>query len=331
MMEGHFPDIFKEPPIEKWVPGDENEAEGLGEISSKRKQKQGGDKPKVWGRSKVFKDITEKTARRFPAPKQAQWHALKEFHESYLTSDKVPTLPLNVSSAHFPEYSFPMQHGTPYDWHAAWKKLAFRFPRPHEAEFKARMGHGASAADAQTASILAAQEQAGVTQTGTELTSLDVARLNHITGANVPLAVRKQVSAADKLAGRMMALGKVEQVLAGQWYFVRLPQDVIEGKLQVGLARALENGSSGRIYIKHTHIHTRPHTCTHAHTHAHMQTYTHTHTNTHTRPHLHTHTRTHRHAHTARTHANKHTRSHTRTHVKTQVMSRCNGLIVKVG
>eukprot|EP00965_Chrysotila_dentata_P241385 6204249-Pleurochrysis_carterae.AAC.2 len=103
-----YPSLDNIPPMEPWKPANPSEAEGVSAV--------------CWKRDKVFSDILGHTATRLRADAQAQWRALKSFHDSFHTSDTVPPLPINVNE-------MVMEHGVPVSWSAMWNELAWRYKR----------------------------------------------------------------------------------------------------------------------------------------------------------------------------------------------------------
>lgn len=68
---------------EPWEHADMGDAEGLSRNS-------------VWHKSKVFSDIIGHRMKDAPPAQCDQWKAMKQFHDTYTTSDSVPALPITL-------------------------------------------------------------------------------------------------------------------------------------------------------------------------------------------------------------------------------------------
>ena len=177
-----MPPGSQRPTIEPWTFAEKSAAEGArlaAEQSRKRsnsdKQKK-ADQPKVWHKTKVFNDIFNHHAKLMSPQDVDQWRALENFHDRHATSDCVPTLPFDCTSA--AGGVWPVKHGMPVDWDYAWTVLQERFPRPHLHAGQTLVAT-VDAADAPSPAGVPATEPRRYTEE-------DVTRLNVVAGTACP-------------------------------------------------------------------------------------------------------------------------------------------------
>eukprot|EP00965_Chrysotila_dentata_P149262 4929684-Pleurochrysis_carterae.AAC.2 len=90
-----YPDLHEAAPVEPWKHANAADAEGVAQAN--------------WGTDKVFSDVIHHTTPKFTPEVQAQWKALRAFHDSFQSSDTVPSLPISVNE-------FAFKHGVPLLW-----------------------------------------------------------------------------------------------------------------------------------------------------------------------------------------------------------------------
>lgn len=83
MVEDAVADLSLQAPPEPWEHADIGDAEGL-------------TRNQVWHKSKVLSDIIKHRMEGAPPTQRDQWKAMREFHEQYVTSDAVPSLPITL-------------------------------------------------------------------------------------------------------------------------------------------------------------------------------------------------------------------------------------------
>eukprot|EP00965_Chrysotila_dentata_P126725 4191005-Pleurochrysis_carterae.AAC.1 len=84
---------------------------------------------------KVFSDILGHSMARQPADNRDQWRSLHTFHTTFTTADTFPAMPISLAPPAGEAETiktWTTATGMPVSWEAAWQKLAFRFPRPHQ-------------------------------------------------------------------------------------------------------------------------------------------------------------------------------------------------------
>ena len=223
-MEKPWPDINKAPPIEPWEAAEKEDlVEG----------QKGGAKP--WQPTKTFSDICDHRAVGFAAEYRDQWQALRDFHASHKSADTCPNVPFNVNGA---LQSWPVTHGSPFDWAACWKDLCWRRPRAHQPRPIA--GAAAPLATITTSPPLDLALQPAPAPA--RMTDQQLALLNGMTGKDAPKKTRKQGVTAQTNTNNAAALPKcLDSVTEGGLYFVSLEPSINEGDLRVGLARAVES------------------------------------------------------------------------------------------
>ena len=261
------------PPAEPWKPAERNSAEGAAI------QKEEG---KPWQMSKVLAAV-EKTARNFSTEKQMQWAAIREFHRLYPTADSVPALPIQIR---LPTATYSMSIG-PCGWTAGWARLAFRFPRPNHPN---RPGIPRTIPDRLPSPPTPPPPASGLTGVATTLvarattmgprggnmvalaqgiTSNNAAAaaagssaptavahnltlLNEVSGANAPVQARTKALADEhrQQIAQWMRGKHLDTLERGKLYFVRMPETVNEGRLQVGLGEALTHAAQLQDTVK---------------------------------------------------------------------------------
>ena len=210
--DARFPTLADNPGVDAWKLG--KPTEGVPEKST-------------WQQERVFRDILEHRMLNFSADQQQQWHALHRFHQLYETADSVPSLPITLQSP--AGSSFSMDHGTPFDWHAAWSKLAWRFDRPHKPSTAAAPA-GPSAAPAGSSSSAAAPPPKQVPPRAAAL-------VNKVGGANAPHLEKVHAAKDEAVCEKAQSLQAhgVDAVVVGKLYFAVTPEP--EGEMSVGLVR----------------------------------------------------------------------------------------------
>ena len=204
--DARFPLLSANPGVDAWKLG--KAVEGVPEKAT-------------WQQERVFRDILEHRMLSFSADLQEQWRTLKSFHDVYATADSVPSLPLRLQS---PDgSSFAMSYGSPFDWDAAWSKLAWRFDRPHKPS------QSAAGSSALVPSAAPAPPPAPALRAA--------AVINKITGANAPRLQKKHATASEAVAAQVAVLPPkgVTSVDVGALCFA--VTDESDGEFSLGLVR----------------------------------------------------------------------------------------------
>eukprot|EP00965_Chrysotila_dentata_P255040 6212079-Pleurochrysis_carterae.AAC.1 len=260
MVHGSFPDISIAPDLETWKPAETSAAEGLGVNAASEQQASSSDakRNKPWKSQKVFSDILGHSMLSFSSDQRDQWRALHHFHMMYATCDSMPNLPVLCtpppSEAENPSSSWSMEHGTPISWADAWRKLAWRYPRPHQPQ---QGGAQFAPAAAQEAATTAADNSETRHESGAAAArpvrarAVDAAIYNGVTGLNNPKRVKKKAVQAQQRDTCIDSSGvSRESVNVGELVFVGVP-DCFEGELAVGLGRVVAPASSeGEVMVE---------------------------------------------------------------------------------
>jgi hypothetical protein len=215
--QARFPSLSTNPGVDDWKHG--KPVEGVPEKAT-------------WQQERVFRDILEHRMieGNFSNEHQQQWRALHHFHESYPTADSVPPLPITLQS---PDgSSFKMEHGSPFDWDAAWAKLAWRFDRPHKPKPPAGPSTEARGSDG-----VGDSDDAGSTAAATATDLRNPSIVNGITGGNASKLEKKHAKGDESVLAQARSLAPkgLAEVAVHQLCFAVTPEP--EGELSVGVVR----------------------------------------------------------------------------------------------
>eukprot|EP00965_Chrysotila_dentata_P203929 6182032-Pleurochrysis_carterae.AAC.4 len=238
MLNGRFPDVSVPADVETWKPAKTTSAEGLGvdDRAAASAQLHDQKRNKPWKRTKVFSDIMNYSMLSFSADQQDQWRALNRFHDLYATCDTVPSLPISCAAPPIEAETtstWSMEHGTPISWTAAWKKLSWRFKRPHTPQ-----QHSGNASSVQEATATADLQQHGHAAVPRARVS-DASVYKGVTGINNPKRSKRKAMRTQQRDERVDAVGlSRDSVSVGELVFVGVP-DCFEGELAVGFGRVV--------------------------------------------------------------------------------------------